>query len=376
MSELRGIAWALNADGSVEVVATGQTGPGACAIWHGRQASQDWTGWAPLGGPAGGVLGCAPAVACNTGGRIEIAAIGNDLALWHAWERQSGQDWTGWHPLGQPGGKAVVSKNVGARPPAPTPALVANFNGSLEAFVVRTDHSVWHRGQRHPGGWSDWAPLGRPGSGTMGPLSVSDNSDGNLELFVNDVDGVVWHLAQQDSGGWSSWESLGIPGGLSARNGLATVRGVDGRPEVFAVGSGHGVLWHRCQQPAGGWSDWKSLDSQGSGFADIAVAPDLTARLVLFATEQSSSSALWQRTQTSPGGDWGPWQSRSDLLLSGLPGPGPSLEAPVLAWDANGMLRLFVQGTGTGDMYELIQVGDDPAAPDAWISKMTRLTHS
>jgi hypothetical protein len=40
------------------------------------------------------------------------------------------------------------------------------------------------------------------------------------------------------------------------------------------------------------------------------------------------------------------------------------------------MLRLFVQGTGTGDMYELIQVGDDPAAPGAWVSKMTRFTHS
>ena len=47
----------------------------------------------------------------------------------------------------------------------------------------------------------------------------------------------------------------------------------------------------------------------------------------------------------------------------------------MLAWDANGTLRLFVQGTGTGDMYELIQVGNDPAAPDAWVSKMITFTH-
>ena len=45
MSELRGIAWALNADDSVEV--TGQEGPGASAIWHGRQSGQDWPPWPP-----------------------------------------------------------------------------------------------------------------------------------------------------------------------------------------------------------------------------------------------------------------------------------------------------------------------------------------
>jgi hypothetical protein len=375
MSELKGIAWALNWDNSVEVMATGLAG-GASAIWHGQQSGQDWLGWAPLGGPAGGVLGCAPAAASNADGRLEVAAIGSDLAVWHAWERQAGQDWTGWYPLGKPGGEAVVSGTAGARPPAPTPALAANFAGHLEVFAVRTDLTVWQRGQQHAGGWSDWAPLGKPGSGTIGPLSVRGNSDGNLELFVNDVDGVVWHCCQQGPGEWSGWELLGIPGGLSARNGLAVVLNADNALEVFAVGSGHGVLWHRWQQPAGGWSDWKSLDSQGSGFADIAVAPDTTGRLVLFATEQNLSGALWQRTQVSPGGAWGPWQSRADLLSSGLPGPGPSIEAPVLAWDASGMLRLFVQVVGTGDMYELIQVGDDPAAPDAWVSKMTRFTHS
>ena len=375
MPELGGITWALNADNSVEVMATGKAGPGARAIWHGRQSGRDWTGWAPLGGPDGGALGCAPAAACNPDGRLEVAAIGNDLAVWHAWERQAGGDWTGWQSLGQPGGQAVVSGTVSARPPAPAPALAANFNGSLEIFVVRTDQSVWHRWQRHAGGWSDWESLGRPGSGTIGPLSVSGNSDGNLELFVNDVDGVIWHRGQQDAGGWSGWESLGIPG-----RPVGTQRAGHHGQCGPAPGVVRGRPWSRRAaappaKPAGGWSDWESLDSQGSGFADIAVAPDLTGRLVLFATEQDYGGGLWQRTQTSPGGAWGPWQSRADLL-SGLRGPGPSLQTPVLAWDESGMLRLFVQGTGTADLYELIQVKEDPAAPDAWAGTVTKFTSS
>jgi hypothetical protein len=100
-----------------------------------------------LGQPSGGALTFAgPAVARNADGRLEAAAVGMDLAVWHAWQRQPGSDWTRWHPLGHPGGKEVVSGHVGPRPPGPTPALVGDADGCLVLFATELDSSngLWH----------------------------------------------------------------------------------------------------------------------------------------------------------------------------------------------------------------------------------------
>jgi len=368
MSELTGLALALNQDGRLEVVATGRNGEGVGAIWH----SDGGSDWAQLGQgqPSSGVFaGAGPAVARNADGRLEVAAIGEDLAVWHAWQREPDHHWTKWHSLELPGGKEVISRPLGARPPDPTPALAGNANGLLEVFAVRNDLTVWHRKQRRQGGWSDWATLRKPGEGTLGPLAIAANADGRLELFANDMDGAVWHCWQREPGrDWSRWHSLKTPGGPPVRSGLAATQNRDGRLEVFAASIDNGAVWHRWQrEPGGDWSRWRSLDRKGHGFAEVAAAANIAGCLVLLATEQNTSQGLWQRKQTTPGGDWSPWDSLSDLLAFDvvLPAHGPIAD-PTLARDKDQRLQLGLRISGIGETYFVKQAAADPASLHSW----------
>jgi hypothetical protein len=351
MSELAGIALALNQDGRLAVVVTAHEGGDAGTVWHYQPSS----GWTPLGQPSGGTWPDAgPAVAGNADGRLEAVAVGRDLAVWHAWQAYAGGDWTGWHSLELPGGKEIISKPFGARPPGPTPALASNADGRLEVFVVREDLTVWHRWQRGEGGWSAWASLRRPGDGTMGPLAVGADADGRLELFANDPDGAVWHAWQTaPNNGWSGWHSLGTPGGQPAISAPALAQNEDGRLELFTV-AGDGAVWHAWQTaPNNGWSGWHSLGSQGRlGFAEVGVGANDDGCLVLFATDQENGTDLWQREQATPGGDWSPWLSRASLLEF-VPG---SIADPTLTLNADRRLELFLRVSRTGDMCRLVQL--------------------
>jgi hypothetical protein len=370
MSELTGLALGLNQDGRMEVVATGQKGEGVGAIWHGQQSSHGWSDWTQLGQPGSGVFADAgPAVARNADGRLEVAAIGNDLAVWHARQGQPGGDWSQWHSLGLPGGKEVISSQLGARPPGPTPTLVGNADGLLEVFAVRSDLTVWHRKQRPDGGWSDWATLRKPGDGTLGPLAAAANADGRLELFATDSEGAVWHCWQREPGhDWSQWRSMKSPEVSSVRSRLAATQNQDGRLELFAAHLDSGAVCHRSQRPEGGWSQWRSLGRKGHGFEGVAVAANLVGCLVLFATELDSSNGLWQRQQTIPGGDWSPWDSLSDLVsFDDIHGP---IADPTLALGADRHLQAVLRISGIGEMYHLLQ-GAEPTSLHSWAVGLT-----
>jgi hypothetical protein len=366
MSELTGIALALNQDGGLEVVATGRKGEGESAIWHRKHSEGGWSDWTELGQPNGGVLAAAgPAVARNADGRLEMAAIGNDLAVWHAWQRQPGHYWTTWRSLELPGGKEVISRPMGARQPDPTPTLAGNADRLLEIFAVRNDFTVWHRKQRLQGDWSDWATLTQPGEGTLGPLAIAANADGRLELFANDSEGTVWHCWQREPGrDWSGWHSLETPDGHSVRSGLAATKNQDGRLEVFAISQDGGEVWHRWQrEPGRDWSRWHPLDSQGSGFSGVAVAANNAGCLELLATELNSSNGVWQRRQYTPGGDWSPWDSLSRLVIDeAFPNSGPVVD-PTLALNENRRLELCLRISGMGGTYQLNQSAGGGSGP-------------
>jgi hypothetical protein len=353
-----GIAAAPNQGEGVELVATGH-GPytTAASVWHQSidihpDGSTTFTGWVPIGDRSDWVLPhTGPAVAWNADGHLEAAVIGSDLAPWHTWRYESGGDrdnsgrWAEWQSFKRPGGEEVISRPHSTRPAHPTPVLAGNADGCLEVFVVRHDLTVWHRKQTQPshGPWSDWAPLGRPGDGTLGPLAAAANSDGRLELFTNDLHGAVWHCWQNHpSKDWSQWHSLGTPGGQPARSGPAPVRNNYDRLEVFAVA--HDGTVRHCWQPARyseRWSDWVSLGSQGSGLAELAVAANADGRLVLFATEPENGSDLWQREQAQIDG-WSPWLSRSPLLQTSHITDGP-IAGPTLALTADHRLLLLLR---------------------------------
>src|SRR5215471_586243 len=193
MSELTGLALGLNQDGRLEVVATGRKGGDVSAIWHRQRHSHRGSDWTLLGQgqPSSGVFaGFGPAVARNADGRLEVAVIGEDLAVWHAWQREPGRDWTSWHSLELPGGKEVISRPEGARPPDATPALAGNADGRLEVFATDIEGAVWHCWQREPGrDWSRWRSLETPdGHAVRSGLAAAQNQDGRLELFAGGLD--------------------------------------------------------------------------------------------------------------------------------------------------------------------------------------------
>ena len=396
MRNLDGIALGLNQGGPLEAMLMTGDGQGAATLWHG-EVRLFWNGWTSLGQPAGGALACGPAVACNADGRLEAAVIGRDLAVWHAWQSSPGQDWTSWQLLGQPGGAPVIalpqisgSAVPSAWPVDPTPVLASNADGRLEVLVVRSDQSVWHCGQLPAGGWSDWESLGVPGAGTTGPLIAAASADGRLELFTAAIDGAVWHCGQtQPSGDWSDWGSMDFPPGLQAElGGLAAAQNQDGRLELFVIGSG-GTLWHRWQiSPLGSWSNWASLGARGQGFAGVAAAPELSGRLMIFATERPTSTStgghnrgdvLWQRSQVTPGGGWSPWESWKRMLSLGHTGPLrlPGLiQTPVLAMDANGQMGLYLWFYGSTEIYQYVLSGVDPTKQSDWGGGSLKFTTS
>lgn len=114
---------------------------------------------------------------------------------------------------------------------------------------------------------------------------------------------------------------MNFPHGLSAFPPvLAAAQNHDGRLELFVVGSG-GMLWHRWQtQPNRTWSDWKSLDTRGRGFAGIAVTAE----------------------------------------------PAGLIQAPVLALDGKGQLGLYLRFSGSSHLYQYVLNGIDPSKQSDW----------
>ena len=127
--------------------------------------------------------------------------------------------------------------------------------------------------------------------------------------------------------------------------------GVDGRLEVFAVGTDHEggqSLWHRWQTTSGnGWSDWCSHgtppDANGLRWSPT-VAPAADGCLEVFVVGDDlepdglgSGGALHRTSQTYRHGGWSRWRS--------YPTDGPNLfGSPAVVRNADGHLELFVLG--------------------------------
>jgi hypothetical protein len=383
MKRFDGLA-AAAAQGSQDLVftATGVDGSGPDAVWVIRMGAA-LTGWVNTGQPGNGARACQPPAARDGTGTVEIVVPGQDGAVWHTREDPgSATGWSAWQSLGQPGGEPVVTVQVGARPPDPSPSLIGNADGRLEIFVVRNDFTVWHVWQTQTGGsWSGWEPLGLPGGqdgdGTVGPLVTAVNADGRLELFATtNTYGTVQHCWQQQPGGnWSAWQSLDSPVGRLAGSKLAAARNDKGCLELLMVGE-DGVIWHRGQVQAGGsWSGWTPLDrpkqgdEPGRDLSDVTVARLSDGDLVLFATEPvpvppspGSPPWLWVRTEDAQGG-WSNWQEVSI-------GPAAStvtlpVEGPVLT-TRDGLTYLLLRETGTANIYLLNQRDFHPHWGISW----------
>jgi hypothetical protein len=248
MSKLTGLALARNQDGNVAVVVTSADEEGfPGAVWRTSESPTEQR-WISLGGPGSGVSS-GPAVARNSDGRLEAFVRGKDLAVWHAWQREPGHNWSGWHSLEAPSGQRVTS----------IPVLAQNQDGRLELFTVADDRAVWHRWQQGAGRgpWTAWHSLENQAGG-FDELAVGRYVDGRLILFATQrEEGALWQREQTvPNNGWSPWTladrpaTLGNPG-MGSIEWPTVASKTDGLVELWLrlPTLGQDVLYRRFQNP-------------------------------------------------------------------------------------------------------------------------------
>jgi hypothetical protein len=128
-----------NADGHLEVFAPGN---GAfCNRWQERWREgpnrvvwrhQGWNA-KPKPRPDVGLTWLEGAL--NFQDRLEIVALADDGALWHAWQIDVAPFWSTWESLGSPPAKIREADHL---------AIGTNHDRRLEVFVVGQDGAVWH----------------------------------------------------------------------------------------------------------------------------------------------------------------------------------------------------------------------------------------
>jgi hypothetical protein len=73
------------------------------------------------------------------------------------------------------------------------------LKGHIEVFALADDGALWHAWQVDQApNWSKWESLGSPPVKIRGAdrLTVGTNQDGRLEVFVVGGDGAVWRISQ------------------------------------------------------------------------------------------------------------------------------------------------------------------------------------
>lgn len=149
------------------------------------------------------------------------------------------------------------------------------------------------------------------------------------------------------------WSSLGRPGSYSL--GLPA-RGInlDGRQELFTIGS-NGEVWHAWQTtPSGLWSGWIDFSGTGTSYC-VTVASNADGRMELFALWYDL--AVWHTRQGLPNSPFGSWQT------FGWPQNTVSLTCPQVGRNADGRLEVFSIGSD-GNLWTMPQ-----AAPSGgWAS--------
>jgi hypothetical protein len=166
------------------------------AVWHIWQEAPNlgWSGWKSLGKPKDRVLS-EPTVQENPDGHLEVFCPG-DGTFCNRWQEQPDfKTWRheGWNEKKKPqvGLKWLeAALNSDRRLEHPR----------VDVIAIGEDGALWHAWQTDdPPHWSPWHSLGRPPAKIREAerLTIGENQDQRLEVFVVGQDGAVWHTWQK-----------------------------------------------------------------------------------------------------------------------------------------------------------------------------------
>ncbi len=273
-------------------------------VWHNEQASPGpgavWTGWHPLSQPGNKAL--ALGLAAHPDGRAHAVMAGLDNQVWHNEQTAAGPGaaWSGWHALSQTGDRAKVL------------ALAAHPDGRMHAVMAGLDDQVLHNEQTATGpnaAWTGWHMLSQAGDRAVA-LALAVHPDGRMHAVMAGLDNQVWHNEQTavgKSAAWSGWHALSHAGDKATALALAAHR--DGRMHAAMIGL-DGQLWHNEQTVASvnaAWSGWHVLSQPGNKAISLALAThaDDHAHAVMAGLDNQ----VWHNEQLAmgPGGAWSGW---------------------------------------------------------------------
>ncbi|MGA5406798.1 hypothetical protein ACPCSC_05975 [Streptomyces lavendulocolor] len=297
----------LGVDTSGGVVHRWQNAPGGA-----------WSDWTPLGRPANRAVG-RPWPLVGRYGKLVVFVRGDDGALWHTWQSETGAWAPDWVSLG---GRL-----------AGDPAVVLGPHGALSVFGRdpggRVTHT-WQRGPEQGFAWNEsWVDME---GAVRGRPAVVVGRDGGMVLFARGTDDALHHRWQTGTGGpWSAWTPLG--GRLAGDP--AVVLGPHGALSVFGRDPGGRVThtWQRGPEQGFAWNEsWVDMEGAVRGRPAVVVGRD--GGMVLFA--RGTDDALHHRWQTGTGGPWSAWTPLHGRLTG----------EPAVVLGPHGPLSVFGRGPG------------------------------
>jgi hypothetical protein len=145
-----------------------------------------------------------------------------------------------------------------------------------------------------------------PDGGNSQQIRLIGNADGRLALFSRTSGGTV--RFQQQVAVNSGWTAMASFDGAGSPD-MEVAREADGRLGVFALGGGDRAVYYRTQTSAGAttFTAWTNLGAGTPGSTDMEVGQYADGRLVVFTL--GGDKTIWARTETTPGGGFGAWES-------------------------------------------------------------------
>ena len=251
-----------------------------------------WSGWTAIG--SGFTAIGDPTVARNVDLRLEVFAVstGSGHAMWHNWQSASGA-----------GNWQQGWSSLGGSWPIGHAAATMDYANTLEVFMRGTTNQIYVDTQAS--GWSGWNAIGTSFSARSNP-SVAINVDGRLEVFVVGTNGTLWHNWQTNAGtgSWqASWGNLGsYRGGPWPTLNPASATDYNGNINVVMRGTTKEIY---VDAQGNGWSGWSAIDPTFTALGDPAIATNADGRLEVFAIGGGTDDSLWHDWQTTPGtGSW------------------------------------------------------------------------
>lgn len=295
-------------------VASQESGWGLCLmsldgdglLWCTTQDGTGGTWNAPQGPKFNGqpTGGTAIAMANQGNGLLLLAMLDSDGMCWtlaqtgpNAWE----QGWT------QP---PIGSQIIGFS------SLTAATSYSYGVMLMATDNEgqIWMCFQLTPGGtWGGWVALGAGNQPFVAnELALADQNNNQL-ILIAEGDGQLAACPEISTGAtWGPWGPANVNNQPLPLNGIcASQQGGTRGMQLWGLDTSQsfaGPVWTLFQDTAGGqWDPWQGpgFASQPENFVEIAAALQDDGICTLIGVGEDGNP--WVISQTSQGGDWGPW---------------------------------------------------------------------